>query len=470
MSQVLPLPNRRNDDAATARADGLREALRRNPDDRVARIKLLELLYREGDEHEFLREAALFRNGLNGNLDTPDWKSIQTIGLRMFPASPVFAVTPSPERHRRIGEDPKMRPHFEALARSYEQLRGDTRFLNDLDRELLFIARRPTPLAHARQLSAHFGGAQIYFKREDLAPAGTQLQIAVVAQALVAQRLGKTTLVTGTVYGQRGVLVAETAARLGLKAVVYMDQRQMARERTNVFRMWLSGADVRAVDSARLRNHDVRESAVEHWKAETADTLLVMGLDHGPEPYPTMAREAAGVSGREIRRQLLSFSRLSPDLLVARGGNNADALGVFQPFVNDAKVRLVCVEGRTELPALLPAGSSAAATAELSPVQQQLSGAILADSEYPAAAREQSWLKGTGRVEYHRIEDDMVRDTIALTARLEGLIPAIETAHAVAWACRHARSMKRDESVVVALCERADKDILKIGRSMGVPL
>lgn len=470
MSQVLPLAPRNvqhNDAAATTRADGLREALRRNPDDRVARIKLLELLYQQGDEHEFLREAALFRNGLNGNLDTPDWKQIQTIGLRLFPASPVFAVAPAHERHRRIGEDAKTRPHFESLAASYEQLRGDARFLNDLDRELLFIARRPTPLAHARQLSAHFGGAQLYFKREDLAPAGTQLQIAVVAQALLAQRLGKTTLVTGTVYGQRGVLVAETAARLGLKAVVYMDQRQMARERTNVFRMWLTGAEVRAVDSARLHNHDVREAAVEHWKAETKEALLVMGLDHGPEPYPTIVRDAAAVSGREIRRQLLSFSRLSPDLIVARG-NSADALGVFQPFLGDARIRLACVEGRAELPALLPAGFGGEGA--LSPSQERLSGAILADSEYPATTREQTWLKETGRVEYHRMDDESVRDTLSLVARLEGLIPAIETAHAVAWACREARTMKREESVVVALCERADKDILKIGRSMGVPL
>jgi tryptophan synthase beta chain len=469
MSQVLPLPQRTaQHDAAPTSADVLREALRRNPDDRVARIKLLELLYRQGDEHEFLREAALLRNGLNGNLDAPDWKAIQTIGLRLFPGSPVFAVTPSTQRHRRIGEDPRMAPHFQALAQRYDELRDDSRFLNDLDRELLFIARRPTPLVHARQLSAHLGGAQVYFKREDLAPAGSQLQIAVVAQALLAQRLGKATLVTGTVYGQRGVLVAETAARLGLKAVVYMDQRQMARERTNVFRMWLTGAEVRAVDSARLHNHDIRAAAVEHWKAETRDTLLVMGLDHGPEPYPTIVRDAAAVSGREIRRQLLSFSRLSPDLLVARGGNNADALGVFQPFLADAKVRLACVEGRGALPP--PAGFGDPAEPELSASLQRLSGAILADSEYPATTREQAWLKGTGRVEYCRVDDDAVRETISLVARLEGLIPAIETAHAVAWACRQARAMKREESVVIALCERADKDILSIGRSMGVPL
>ena len=468
MPQALSLDRRATDPTAT-RADGLREALRRNPDDRVARIKLLELLYEQGDEHEFLREAALFRNGLNGHLDTPDWKAIQTIGLRLFPASPVFAVTPAHERHRRVGEDAKMRPHFEALAKSYEQLRHDRSFLNDLDRELLFVARRPTPLLHARQLSAHFGGAQLYFKREDMAPAGTQLQIAVVAQALVAQRLGRTTLVTGTVYGQRGVLVAETAARLGLKAVVYMDQRQMAQERANVFRMWLTGADVRAVDSARLRNHDIREAAIQHWQGEPRESMLVMGLDHGPEPYPTITREAAAASGREIRRQLLQFSRLAPDLLVARGGNSADALGMFQPFIGDAKVRLVCVEGRTELPALVPAGFGAAAP-ELSAHQERLSGAILADSEYPSAARERAWLKESGRVEYQRIDDDAVRETISLVSRLEGLIPAIETAHAVAWACRQSRTMKREESVVIALCERADKDILKIGRSMGVPL
>ncbi|MGH8482094.1 MAG: pyridoxal-phosphate dependent enzyme, partial [Nevskiaceae bacterium] len=425
MSAVLSIHEGGNRPALATPADALREALRRDPDDRVARINLIELLYQKGDEHEFLREAALFRNGLNGNLDTPDWKQVQAIGLRLFPASPVFAVPPAGERKRRLGEEPKARAQFEILARQYESLRGDARFVNDVDRELLFVARRPTPLAHARQLSAHLKGAQIFFKREDLAPAGGALHVAVVGQALLAQRLGKTTLVTGTIYGQRGVLVAETAARLGLKAVIFMDQRQMARERASVFRMWLTGAEVRAVDSSGLRNHDIREAALEHWLTDTAGCLPVLGLDHGPEPYPTMARQFAGVVGREVRRQMLTFSHRAPDLVVARGGNHADAIGVFEPFLPDARVRLACIAGRTELPPM--AGLSAPAEPALSPSQQRLSGALLEETPYPNVTREHAWLKETGRIEYPRMDDESVAETISLVARLEGLVPAIET-------------------------------------------
>jgi tryptophan synthase beta chain len=464
MSQVSPLSSRREHAPVNSRVEELRAVLRRNPDDRVARIKLLEHYFQQGEEHEFLREAALFRNELNGKLDTPDWKAVQSIGLRLFPTSPVFAARPNNERHRRIGEDKKAQVHFEALARRYEGLRDDARFLNELDRELLFVARRPTPLMHAQRLSAHFGGAQIYFKREDLAPPGIHLQIAITGQALLARRLGKRALVTGTVYGQRGLIVAETAARLGMQAIVYMDQRQMASERASVFRMWVMGADVRGVDAAQLRNHDVRESAVEQWLENPEETMLVMGLDHGPEPYPTLVREFSAVIGRELRRQLLTFSPNAPDLIVTRAGNNADAIGVLHPYLSDPRVRLACVHGRKEL----PAGTSP--RDELSAEQRRLTGAILEDMEYPGVAREQRWLQETGRVEYHRFSDESVLETISLVGRLEGLIPAIETAHAISWAARQARTMRPEQSVVIALCERPEKDVLSIGRAMGVPL
>lgn len=462
MPQVLPM---RTPGGPSPREAALREMLRRNPADRVARIKLLDLYFQEGQEQEFLREATAFRSQMKGNLDATDWEAVRTIGLRLFPESPVFTqAVPGLKPHRRIGDEPGARPHFAALAKAYDELRDDPRFPNDLDRELLFVARRPTPLVHARRLSQHFGGAQIYFKREDTAPAGTHLHINIVGQALLAQRLGKKKLVTGTVYGQRGVLLAETAARLGLKAVVYVDGERSGKDPANVFRMWLTGAEIQAADASRLRNGDIREAAVEHWLGSPADTMLIMGMDHGPEPYPTMARDFSAVIGRECRRQVLAHTHKAPDLVAARAGDTPDAIGLFQPFLPDARVRLACVHARQEL------DSSPGTDEPLSAQQRRLSDAILEQNEYPSVAREHRWLQSTGRVEYPSVGIAAVRQAITLMSNLEGLIPAIQTAHVAAWACAEAARMKQDQSVVIAICEHADKDILKIGRSMGVPL
>jgi tryptophan synthase beta chain len=461
MSQVLPLPAR----GLSPREAALRDMLRRNPADRVARIKLLELHFEQGREDEFLREATQFRNEIKGNLDATDWEAIRSIGLRMFPDAPVFTqAIPGLEPHRRLGEDPRSRPLFLELGRAYEQVRDDQRFTNDLDRELLFVARRPTPLVHARRLSSHFGGAQIYFKREDTAPAGMHLHINIVGQALLAQRLGKTKLVTGTVYGQRGVLVAETAARLGMKAVVYVDGERAAKEPSNIFRMWLTGAEIQTADASRLRGQDIREAALEYWIDNADHTMFMMGVDHGPDPYPLMARDFSAVIGRECRRQMLAITHRAPDLVAARAGDTPDAIGLFQPFLNDPRVRLACVETRKDL------GPASGHDADLSPQQRRLSEAILDPMEYPSLSREHRWLRGTGRVENPVVDEAAVRQAITLMSNLEGLIPAIQTAHVVAWACAQAGRMKPDQSVVIAICEQADKDLARIGRSMGVPL
>lgn len=469
MPQVLTLATPEAPSEASPREAALRQMLQRKPDDRVAHVKLLEVIFQQGREEEFLREASLFRNGHKGNLDAPDWKAIQSIGLRLFPDSPVFADVAGQQPFRRFGDEKKARPHFQELAKAYHQLRDDPDFLMDLDREMLFVARRPTPLVHAKRLSGHLGGAQIYLKREDVAPPGTHLHTCIVGQSLLAQRLRKCKLITGTVRGQRGVLVAEVAARLGLKAHVYMGQEQVASEAASVFRMWLNGAEINSVDVSTLRGADVREAALQHWLSDPAEAMLVMGTDHGPEPYPTMAREFSAVTGRECRRQMQGLAHAVPDLVVARAGNNADAIGMFQPFLANKRVRLACVEGGRELPAAASSGKPAT-DAELSARQRRLSDAILEDSEYPSVRREHKWLKDTGRVQYAKVDPESVREAISLLSRLEGLIPAIETAHAVAWACAEARQMNPKQNVVIAICENADKDILKIGRSMGVPL
>jgi tryptophan synthase beta chain len=361
----------------------------------------------------------------------------------------------------RLGESQSARPHFELLTASYEQLRHDAAFLNELDRELLFVADRPTPLLHARRLSGSLGGAQIYLKREDLAPPGAALQVHIVGQALLAQRLGRRTLVTGTVHGQRGVVMAEVAARMGLGAVVYMDAANIAREPANVFRMWLMGAEVHSVDTARLPRGDIREAALAHWLRSPGQTMLVMGLDWGPQPYPLMAREFSAVIGRESRRQLLAQARRGPSLMVARGARHGDAIGFFQPFLGETRTRLVCVEGGTEL----------SADAPVSAPRRQSDTTAAITGEPVSSLREHTWLKSHGRVQYRSaVTVEQARDTIAMVSRLEGCIPPIETAHALAYACAEASDMKIDEVVVAVVCERADKDILKIGNAMGVPL
>jgi tryptophan synthase beta chain len=445
----------------------LLQALQDDPADQSARVRLLEVYFEERREADFLREATIYRNSLKGNLDSADWKLVQSIGLTLFPGSPVFREA-AEEPYRRLGEDARATPHFKALAAAYERLRGDAGFLNDLDRELLFVADRPTPLLHLRRLSEHFGGAQVYLKREDLSAPGTHLRIHVVGQALLAQRLGRKTLVTGTTYGQRGVVMAETAARLGLAAVVYMDSEHIAREPANAFRMWLLGAELQGTDVSRLPGGDIRVAALHHWLRSPGDTMLVMGLDWGPAPYPLMAREFSAVIGREARRQVLAQAKRPPELVVARAGNTADAIGVFQPFLDEGRCRLACVEGRKDLPGA--AGEAADTGQALSERQRRLSDALLEGMEYLSVQREHAWLRETGRVEYHQGEPEAARNVITLMSRLEGMIPPIDTAHAIAWACSEARGMPKGHSVVVALCERAEKDILRIGRSMGVPL
>jgi len=248
----------------------LRRQIEAQPDNQDLRVRLLELYWEAERETDFLREAQVFRNALRGNLDSPDWRLIASIGRALAPDSPLFNdaaadTTSSPPReYRRLGEREEDRRHFDALARDYQSLRGDPAFLAALDRELIELAGRPTSLFLAERLSAHVGGARIYCKREDFAVAGSHLLMAIVGQALAAKRMGRKTLVTGTVYGQKGVMTAAIAARLGMKAVIYMDGTDIHAQAGNVFRMWLSGAMVESIDAKRLYSGDVREAAVRH--------------------------------------------------------------------------------------------------------------------------------------------------------------------------------------------------------------
>lgn len=451
----------------------LMKRLQDNPDDLEARVFLLEFYYQDGREKDFLREAAIYRSCLRGNEQTADWRHVRSLGQSLFPESPLFkAGEPASQQKGRFGEGARGKKYFDTLAAGFEQARADPAFLAELDRELIHATGRPTPLRHARRLSQHIGGAQIYFKREDFAQPGSQLEFHVIGQALLARRLGRRTLVTSTAHGQRGVALAATAARLEMDAVIYMDSETIASNPASIFRMWLSGAQVVSVDEGPLRGKDVREAAFIHCLNQPNDTFMVMGLDAGPEPYPAMAREFLAVSGRECRRQVMGVAHRQPDLLVTRAGDNADAIGLFQPFLADPRVRLVCVEGQKQLPpaANLPSTATPDPNANLTERQRRIADSVVEGLLFPSVVREHQWLKHTGRVEYVRMTSDMVVESIQLLSRLEGMIPPIDTAHAIAWACRASRGLPKDAAVVVGLSENTDKDILQIGHALGVPL
>jgi len=460
----------------------LLEQLRRDPQNLKARVELIELYFETDREREFLREAQALHDSLKGRLDSNEWRLVASIGRKFAPSSPLFFDTgglalspdsqPTPAaRHRRLGESKEYAPLFENLAREYEKLRTGSAFLSEFDRELIRFAGRPSSLFHAQRLSERLGGAQIYVKREDLVPAGGRLLMAVIAQALFAKRLGKQHLVTASRDGQRGVITAAIAARLGLRATVYMDGHDLHRQGTNVFRMWLTGAAVETItDRDRLPGGDIREAALRHWLRDPEHCLPVLGLDAAPAPYPELALDAVSAIGRECRLQVRGQAQRPPDVLVARAGNNADAIGFLHPFLNESAVRLVCVECTAWEEG---AGTVMTRQGEVVPVEMDESRrrraeAILEGLEYPSVEREHRALKASGRVEYGRVTLEETKRAIQDFSRLEGIIPAIQTAQVIAWAAQAAMRLPKDRAVVVNMAERVDKDIWDIGKALGM--
>ncbi|HVT34769.1 MAG TPA: pyridoxal-phosphate dependent enzyme [Nevskiaceae bacterium] len=457
----------------------LRQQLQVEPRSKDLRLKLLELYFDTSRSEDFLREARNLAQDIRNKSSSAEWQRAANMGRMLLPDHDLFRLeiadkvefieqsAPAVRQRvkKRFGEGHAA--YFERLGKDYDAVRTDPKFLADLDLQLVHVANRPSSLMHAQRLSEYLGGAQIYFKREDLSPAGTYLTISVCGQALLAKKLGRTTLVSASSNGLRGVITASVAARLGLKCVIYMDGKDMHLQSSNVFRMWLMGATVTAADPHTYHKGDVRETALEHC-ARDGSCFMVLGLDAAPQPYPMMGLEFAAVIGRETRRQLAGARRV-PSLLVARAGENADAIGFFQPFLREPQPRLACVATRSEFT------REASAThdpfkAPLSAAEKLRAGVIMEGLEYPSVTREHAWLKASGRVDYVDISEDAVKKAIGDCGRLEGLIPPIQTAHAIAWAIAEARRMEPTETVAVILRESMDRDIWEIGRAMGVPL
>jgi len=363
---------------------------------------------------------------------------------------------------------------LEELTAAYEIARADENFHKELDTLLHDYAGRPTPLFFARRLTDHAGGARIYLKREDLLHTGAHKINNTLGQILLARRMGKRRIIAETGAGQHGVATATVCALFGLECVVYMGAEDMRRQALNVFRMQLLGARVRQVDAGSRTLKDAINEALRDWVTNVADTYYLLGSALGPHPYPLMVRDFQAVIGRETREQILAAEGRLPDCLVACVGGGSNSIGMFHPFLADESMRMVGVEagGRGNQLGQHAArfnarggGRPGVLQGTMSYVLQDERGqiatthSISAGLDYPSIGPEHAFLHDEGRVEYTSVSDDETLNAFQTLSRLEGIIPALESAHAVAHAVKIAREMKKDQILIVNLSGRGDKDV-----------
>jgi len=363
-----------------------------------------------------------------------------------------------------------MRP-LEDLESIWLKLRHDREFNEELEAALRSFGGRPTPLMPAQRLSSHVGGAKIYLKREDLCHTGAHKINNTIGQALLTRRMGKRRVIAETGAGQHGVATAASAARFGLECVIYMGSVDMERQQLNVYRMKLLGATVIAVDSGSRTLKDAINEALRDWVTNAGDTHYILGSVLGPHPFPAMVREFQSVIGREARAQILEAEGRLPDQLVACVGGGSNSLGLFHAFLEDAAVGMTGVEAggrsgaRGEHAARFAGGAPGVLHGTYTWILQDDDGNILPTSsiaaglDYPAIGPEHAHLEELGRVTYVAVSDQEALAAFHLLARTEGIIPALESAHAVAWAARMAPSMPSDGIIVVNLSGRGDKDV-----------
>ncbi|MDB5968092.1 MAG: trpB [Hydrocarboniphaga sp.] len=368
------------------------------------------------------------------------------------------------------------------LEEAYEQFKADPKFQAELDFDLKHYVGRPSPLYPADRLTKAWGGARIWLKREDLNHTGAHKVNNTVGQALLAKHLGKTRIIAETGACQHGVATATIAARLGLKCVVYMGADDIERQSPNVYRMKLLGAEVVPVTSGTRTLKDALNEAMRDWVTNVDDTFYIIGTVAGPHPYPMLVRDFNAVVGREVIAQSREQMGRLPDALVACVGGGSNAIGLFHPFIGFDEVKMYGVEaggdgietGRHAAP--LSAGKPGVLhgnrTYIMADENGQIQGthSISAGLDYPGVGPEHSWLKDLGRVQYSAINDDAALAAFHECARREGIIPALESAHAVAYAKLLAPSMRPDENIVVNLSGRGDKDIFTVAKLEGITL
>ncbi|RIK86155.1 MAG: tryptophan synthase subunit beta [Hyphomicrobiales bacterium] len=368
------------------------------------------------------------------------------------------------------------------LEAEWKAARNDPAFQAELQALSTHYAGRPSKLYFAEGLTRHLGGAKVYFKREDLNHTGSHKINNCLGQILLARRMGRKRIIAETGAGQHGVATATVAARFGLSCVVYMGATDVERQKPNVFRMKLLGAEVRPVASGHGTLKDAMNEALRDWVTNVADTYYLIGTAAGPHPYPELVRELQSVIGREARAQILEQEGRLPDMVIAAVGGGSNAIGLFHPFLDDASVRILGVEagGRgldgIEHCASMNAGRPGVLHGNRTYLLQDGDGQILdghsisAGLDYPGVGPEHSWLKDSGRVEYVPVLDDEALAAFKLTTRVEGIIPALESAHAIAQAVKVAPAMRPDEIVIVNLSGRGDKDVHTVAKMMDMEI
>ena len=368
------------------------------------------------------------------------------------------------------------------LEAAWAAARDDPAFRAELDRLLADYVGRPSPLYFAERLTEHFGGAKIYFKRDELNHTGAHKINNCIGQILLARRMGKTRVIAETGAGQHGVATATVCALFGMKCVVYMGAVDIERQRPNVFRMKLLGAAVEPVSSGSSTLKDAMNEALRDWVTNVADTYYLIGTVAGPHPYPELVRDFQAVIGREAREQMLAREGRLPDILTACVGGGSNAMGLFHPFLDDPEVRMIGVEAGGEgvetgrHAASLTAGRPGVLHGNRTYLLQDDDGQIVeahsisAGLDYPGIGPEHSWLKDMGRVEYVSATDAQALEAFALCSRLEGIIPALEPAHALAHVARIAPDLGPDTLLVMNMCGRGDKDIFAVADRLGEAL
>lgn len=372
-------------------------------------------------------------------------------------------------------------PALEELEEAYREAMQDRAFREELDHLLRTYVGRPTPLTFARRLSAHLGGARIYLKREDLAHSGAHKINNALGQALLARRMGKRRVVAETGAGQHGVATATACALLGIECVIYMGTVDMARQRPNVFRMNLLGATVRPVEAGSRTLKDAINEALRDWVTNVRTTHYLLGSALGPHPYPMIVRDFQSVIGYEARRQILEAEGRLPDALVACVGGGSNAIGLFYPFIDDEEVRLIGVEAgglgiasgrhaaRFADPAMGRLGvlhGTKSFVLQTEDGQIALTHSISAGLDYASVGPEHALLREVGRAEYTYATDGEALAAFKLLCELEGIIPALESAHAIAHVIKLAPAMRADQAILVNLSGRGDKDLDTVMRAM----
>ena len=369
---------------------------------------------------------------------------------------------------------------LEELRQAYDHYRNDPQFIAEFNDELTHFVGRPSPIYHAKHWSKKLGGAQIYFKREDLNHTGAHKINNTIGQALLAARMGKPRVIAETGAGQHGVATATIAARFGMECVVYMGSEDVARQAQNVYRMKLLGAEVVPVTSGSRTLKDALNEAMRDWVTNVENTFYIIGTVAGPHPYPMMVRDFQSVIGKECLTQMPEMTGRQPDYVVACVGGGSNAIGIFHPYIDVSGVKLVGIEAAGEgiasgrHAASLTAGTPGVLHGNRTYLLQDEDGQIIdthsvsAGLDYPGVGPEHAWLKDSGRATYEPIDDEESLRAFHDCCRIEGIIPALESSHALAYAAKLAPTLAKDKIILVNLSGRGDKDMHTVAQRAGL--